>query len=68
MRLKIKVKPNQPETKILKEGEELVIAVAAPADKSKANIELLKFLRRKYKKEVKLISGTTSRKKIVQLS
>lgn len=41
----IKVKPNSSRTGIREfTDEELIIAVAAPADKEKANKELLKFL------------------------
>ncbi len=68
MRVRVKVKPNQPETKILQGGEELVVAVAAQPDKGKANQELLKFLKRHFKaNSVELISGASSRKKVVQV-
>ena len=67
MILKIKVKPNARKTKILKEGDELEIAVAAPASDNKANQELIKFLKKKFKKDVKIIRGLTSKKKIIKI-
>ncbi len=64
----VKVKPNSSETKIISEnGNELVVAVHAPAERNKANIELIKFLRKKFGSDVKIIRGATSRKKIVTI-
>ncbi len=54
--IKITVKPNSPETKIISErGADLVIAVHAPAEKNKANIELIKFLKKP--KQIKDLLG-----------
>ncbi len=67
--LKITVKPNSPETKIISEnGAELVIAVHAPAEKNKANLELIKFLKKRFGVDVRIMRGAASRKKIVQIS
>ena len=68
MRITVKVKPNAKETSITgQDGDVLLVDVAAPADKNKANLELLKFLKRHYKKQALLVSGATSREKIVEL-
>ena len=67
--LNITVKPNSPKTKILEEaGNNLKIAVAAPASDNKANQELIKFLKKKFKKNIKIIRGLTSKKKLVIMS
>lgn len=62
----ITVKPNQPKTQILEQTrDQLKIALKAPPEDGKANEELLKFLKKTFKKEFKIISGKTSKKKIV---
>jgi uncharacterized protein (TIGR00251 family) len=68
VRLSVKVKPNSKATKITgKDGDTLLVDIAAPADKNKANLELLKFLKRHFKKTAKLVRGRTSREKVVEL-
>lgn len=66
--LKITVKPNSPETKIISEnGAELVVAVHAPAEQNKANVELIRFLKKKFGAAVKIIRGVTSKKKMIKV-
>ena len=66
--LNIKVKPNAPETKIISQvGDDLVIAVAAPAEDNKANVELVKFLRRKFGADVRIVRGAASKRKIISI-
>lgn len=68
MTLNIKVKPNAPETKIISQaGDDLVIAVAAPAEDNKANVELIKFLTKKFGADVRIVRGLKSKNKIVKL-
>jgi uncharacterized protein (TIGR00251 family) len=64
-RFKVLVKPNAKKTEILSE-DPLKIAIAAPPDKNKANLELVKFLSKKLGR-VKIVSGHTSREKILEL-
>ena len=69
-RLKIKVRPNAPKTEILgwdDEHSQLKIAVNAPPDKNKANQEILRFLSRLLKKKIRIISGSRSRTKVVEI-
>jgi hypothetical protein len=66
---KIIVKPNSPKTKIISETEsEIKLAVAAPPEGGKANLELIKFLSKKFGKTVRIIRGLTSRKKVISLT
>lgn len=68
-RLQVKVKPNAGKTEILsQEGNSMVISVAAPPEKGKANLELIKFLSRKLKKQVKIVCGFGNPSKIVEIS
>jgi uncharacterized protein (TIGR00251 family) len=67
-RLQVRVKPSARETKIIsQDGSSLVIAVAAPPEDNKANIELIKFLSRKLKKQVRIVSGFGNRSKMLEV-
>ena len=66
--LKVIVKPNAPKTKIISwddNRQALRIAVSAVPDKNKANIELLKFLKKQTGNKCKLVKGTKSREKMI---
>ena len=43
------------------------IAVKAPAEDNKANLELMKFLKKQLKKPVKIIKGFKSKEKIIEI-
>ena len=65
-RFKVIVKPNAKKTEILsEENNTLKIAVAAPPEKNKANIELIKFLSKKFG-PVKIVSGLSSKTKVFE--
>ncbi|MBU1975020.1 MAG: YggU family protein [Nanoarchaeota archaeon] len=67
-RLKVIAKPNSSKTEILGWDEQkkaLRIAIAAPADKNKANRELVRFLSKRLGKKVCIKSGLTSKEKVV---
>jgi uncharacterized protein (TIGR00251 family) len=67
--IKVKVKPNAPKTKVISQNEnELILAVAAPPENNKANIELIKFLSRHFKSKVKIIRGLTSKTKLIKIN
>ena len=66
--LKVVVKTNAMKTEVLGQINGLVkIAVKAPAEGGKANRELVKFLTKLLKKNVEIISGLTSRQKILKI-
>ncbi|MBT3834994.1 YggU family protein [Candidatus Peribacteria bacterium] len=69
----VKVNPGCSKTEIREKLEDgtLKINIAAPADRGKANIELIKFLAREFsvsKNDVEIVSGKTSRDKLVKIS
>jgi len=69
-KFKIIAKPNSGKTEIAgfdEEKDALLVNVAAPADKNKANIEIIKFLSKKLGKKVRISSGMTSREKIIEV-
>jgi uncharacterized protein len=70
--LRIKVRPSAAESKIIGvlADETMKINIAAPAERGKANIELMKFLAKEFavrKENVKIISGTSDRIKLVKI-
>ncbi|MFA5141348.1 MAG: DUF167 domain-containing protein [Candidatus Woesearchaeota archaeon] len=67
-RIKIIVKANSPENKIVKfdtEKQALRVEIDAPADKNKANVEIIKYFTRLLKKKVRIQSGLTSKEKVL---
>ena len=69
MRINIKVKPNSKKQHIEKISKgEYKICLTSPAKNNKANIELIKFLKKEGKKDIKIIKGKTSRRKIVEIN
>ena len=66
--LKVVVKTNAMKTEIIGQINGLVkIAISAPPEGGKANRELVKFLTKLLKKNVEIISGLTSRQKILKI-
>ena len=66
--IEVTVKPSAKKTEILEEeGNTLIIAVKAPPQDNKANIELLKFLSKKYHCYPTIISGHHNKKKLIRL-
>ena len=65
-RIEIKVIPNSDVEEIL-EAEPLVVRVKAPPTKGKANKAVIKLLSRYFNANVRIVSGTKSRKKIVEI-
>ena len=69
-KLTISVKANSAKTKIRSwdpEKKVLKIEIKSPAEKNKANLEIIKFFSRLLKKNVKIISGCTSKTKVLKL-
>ena len=68
MKLKIKVKPNSSQQKIEKiSDKEYKVYLKSVPEKGKANQELLKLLKKYFKKQTKIIKGKTSKNKVVEL-
>jgi len=70
MILKVKVKLNANEERLLKEGEEFIAFLKARPIKGEANLALIKLIARHFKiptSKVKIKSGFTQRKKIIEI-
>ena len=69
MILNIRVKTNSGKQEINKisEGKYLVNLKSFP-ENNKANLELIKLLKKEFKKNIKIIKGIKSRKKIIEVN
>ncbi|MBW3001637.1 DUF167 domain-containing protein [Candidatus Woesearchaeota archaeon] len=68
--LKILVKPNAKKNEILGYDENrkaVKVAIAAQAEKGKANIEVIKFFSKLLGKPIKIKSGLTSKEKLLKI-
>lgn len=63
--IELSVKPRQLSFRISFDGDELIVSCTEEPMKGKVNKELLKQLSKSFKREVRLISGATSRQKLV---
>jgi len=71
--LRVKVRPNAADTalKTLLADETLKIDLAAPAERGKANAELIRFLAKEFgvdRENVKILSGVGERVKLVKIT
>ena len=69
--IKLILKPNSPKNRIVKfdsEKNAYRVDINTPAKNNKANIELVKFLSRTLKKDVKILKGFKSREKLIKIS
>ncbi len=66
-RIKVRIKPNSNKNLIVEKGLVWKINIKAPAQENKANIELLKFLKRELKKNVRIVSGLKSKEKVLEI-
>ena len=67
MKIKVKVKPNSKEQSIEKKENFYLVKLKSLPKDNKANLELIKLLKKHFKKDVKIKSGFTSRRKIVEI-
>ena len=68
--IRVRIVSNAQKTEVkelMSDGETWKICVAAQAEKGKANAELVKFLRKKYKVSATIISGKTERTKLIKI-
>jgi len=68
MRITIKVKPKSGRSEIIKKGESYLAYLKSEPDKGKANQELIKLATKFFKKKVRIVFGSRSKTKIIELS
>ena len=67
MKYKIKVHTNSSKEEVVKKEDIYEVWIKEKPIQGKANIKLLKFLKKYFKRPVKIVSGFTSRNKIIEL-
>lgn len=68
MKIKVLVKPNSSQQKIVKVGDnEYYIWLNEKPVENKANLELVKLFKKEFNKPVKIKSGFNSRRKIIEI-
>ena len=67
MKIKIKVKPNSGKQEIVRTDEGYLVKLKSVSEDNKANVELMKLLKKYFKKEVRIKTGFTSRNKIIEV-
>jgi len=67
MKIKVKVKPNSGRQEIVKEGDKYLVYLKSCPENNKANVELVKLLKKYFSRPVKIKSGLSSRKKIIEI-
>tara|TARA_Y100000310_G_C20677729_1_gene814066 strand:+ start:2673 stop:2885 length:213 start_codon:yes stop_codon:yes gene_type:complete len=68
MIIKIKVKTNQPKTEIIEKGDVWKVNVKAKPENNKANLEIIKFFSKLFKKNVKIINGLKNKEKLLEIT
>ena len=68
MRVQIKVVPGSKNSSVEEKDGEIIVRVKAPPEKGKANKEAVRLLEIHFGKKVRIVSGHTSRKKIIEIS
>ena len=68
-RLKLKVSTKKPifKIKLDKKKETLLVEIKSIPEKGKANKEIVKELKKYFKKEIKIVSGLKNKEKIVEI-
>lgn len=66
-KIKIRVHPNSSQEKVKETSEGLEIWLKEKPLDGKANDSLVKILKKHFKKEVKIVSGFSSRNKIIKM-
>jgi len=67
MIISVKAKPHSGRQEVVREGDGYVVFLKSVPEDGKANAELLKLLKKHFKKEVKIKSGMSGRRKLVEV-
>lgn len=67
MIIQVKVVPNSKGFRLRKEEKGWVVSLTEPAERNKANIELVKRMEKLLGRRVRILRGGTSRKKVLEI-
>ena len=65
MEIRVRVKPNSGKQKVVKQKDSYLVYLKSQPEKGKANLELIKILKKYFNKDVRIKKGFTSKEKIV---
>jgi uncharacterized protein (TIGR00251 family) len=71
MKIQVKVKPNSRTEEVSRESDSLIVRVKEPAREGKANLAVIKLLAEHFgipKSKVRIVSGLTSRAKVIEVA
>lgn len=63
--MEVKVKPNSKRFALARKGGQLVLEVVSPAREGKANLEIVKGLKRLFGRDVEIVKGSRKRRKVI---
>ena len=66
MKISIKVKPKSGRSEIVEEDGKYIAFLKSEPEKGKANLELVKLAKKHFKKDVRIVSGFTSKNKVIE--
>lgn len=67
MRIEIKVKAHSKKQEVLKVGKRYIVSLKQKPEDNKANIELMKLLKKYFGKDIKIVRGLKNKNKIVEV-
>jgi len=67
MKIKVKVKPNSGKQEVIKKRDGYLVYLKSLPENNKANTELVKLLKKYFGRPVKIKSGLSSRKKVIEV-
>lgn len=63
--IEVKVKPNSKRFALTRKNEQLVLEVTSPPKEGKANLDIVKGLKRMLGRDVKIVKGLKSKEKVI---
>lgn len=63
--IEVKVRPNSKRFALVKKEDQLILEVVSPARAGKANLEIVKGLKRLFGREVEIVKGLRERRKVI---
>ncbi|NIO22895.1 MAG: YggU family protein [Candidatus Aenigmarchaeota archaeon] len=63
--LEVRVKPNSKRFALIRKGDQLILEVTSPPREGRANLEIVRELKRRLGKDVEIVKGFKSREKVI---
>lgn len=63
--IEVKVRPNSKRFALIRRADHLILEVTSPPKEGRANLEILKGLKRLFGRDVEIVKGRKSREKVI---